>query len=73
MRHGFAPGFVDYKKRCTRLAAASDKVYQLLAHGRWFSLGTPASSTPKTGRHDIAEILLKVALSTKNEMKSNHI
>jgi hypothetical protein len=34
----------------------------LLAHGRWFSLGTPASSTTKTGRHDIAEILLKVAL-----------
>jgi hypothetical protein len=47
------------QKRCTRLAAASDKVYQLLAHGRWFS---PASSTTKTGRHDIAEILLKVAL-----------
>jgi hypothetical protein len=36
-----------------------DRVYQLLAHGRWFS---PASSTTKTGRHDIAEILLKVAL-----------
>jgi hypothetical protein len=30
----------------------------LLAHGRWFSLGTTASSTTKTGRHDIAEILL---------------
>jgi hypothetical protein len=39
------PGFVNDKKRCTRLAAASDKVYQLLAHGRWFSPGTPASST----------------------------
>jgi hypothetical protein len=37
----------------------------LLAHGRWFSPGTPASSTTKTGRHDIAEILLKVALKTK--------
>jgi hypothetical protein len=35
----------------------------LLAHGRWFSPGTPASSTTKTGRHDIAEILLKVALN----------
>jgi hypothetical protein len=41
---------------------ASDKVHQLLAHGRWFSPGTSASSTTKTGRHDIAEILLKVAL-----------
>jgi hypothetical protein len=50
------------QKECTRLAAASDKVYQLLAHGQWFSPGTPASSTTKTGRHDIAEILLKVAL-----------
>jgi hypothetical protein len=32
-----------------------DKVYQLLAYGRGFSLGTPASSTTKTGRHNIAE------------------
>jgi hypothetical protein len=39
--------------------STSDKVYQLHAHGWWFS---PASSTTKTGRHDIAEILLKVAL-----------
>jgi hypothetical protein len=45
-------------------------VYNLLAHGRWFSPGTPASSTTKTGCHDIAEILLKVALNTKNQ--SNH-
>jgi hypothetical protein len=56
------------QKGCTRLAAASDKVYQLLAHGWWFSPGTPASSTTKTGRHDIAEILLKMALNTKNQI-----
>ena len=49
-----------------RLAAASDKVYQLLAQGRWFFPGTPVSSTTKTGRHDIAEILLKVALKHKS-------
>jgi hypothetical protein len=61
------PGFVNYKKRCTRLAAASDKVYQLLAHGRWFSSGTPTYSTTKTVGHDIAEILLKVALNTNNQ------
>jgi len=54
------------QKGCTRLAAASDTVYQLLAHGLWFSPVTPASSTTKTGRHDISEILLKVALNTKN-------
>jgi hypothetical protein len=53
---GFAPSFINYKKWCTRLAATHDKVYQLLAQG------TPASSTTNTGRHDIAEILLKVAL-----------
>jgi hypothetical protein len=47
------------QKRCTRLAAASDKVYQLLAHGRWFSPRTPASSTTKTGRRDIAESCVK--------------
>jgi hypothetical protein len=55
------------QKGCNRLAAASDKVYQLLAHGQWFSPGTLASSTTKTGRYDIAEILLKVALNTKNQ------
>jgi hypothetical protein len=70
---GFAPVFVNYKKGCTRLAAASDKAYQLLAHGCWFSPGTPASSTTKTGRHDIAEILLKVALNTKNQIKAKQI
>jgi hypothetical protein len=57
IRRGFAPGFGNYKKGWTRLTAASDKVYQLLAHGRWFSSGTSASSTTKTGRHDAAEIL----------------
>jgi hypothetical protein len=60
----FGATLCKLQKGCTRLAAASDKAYQLLAHGRWFSPGTPASSTIKTGRHDIAEILLKVALNT---------
>jgi hypothetical protein len=31
-----------------------------------FSPGTPASSTTKTGRNDIAKILLKVALKNQN-------
>jgi hypothetical protein len=56
------------QKGCTRLAAASDKAYQLLAHGGWFPAGTPVSPTTKTGRHDIAEILLKVALNTINQI-----
>jgi hypothetical protein len=42
----------------------------LLAHGRWSPPGTPASSTTKTGRHDIAEIFLKVPLKHN---KSNQI
>ena len=44
-----------------------------LAHGWWFSPGTQASPTTKIGRHDIAEISLKVALYTiKIKSKSNH-
>jgi hypothetical protein len=43
----------------------------LLAHGRWFSPGTPASSTTKSGRHDIAEILLKVALKHQIKKKKS--
>jgi hypothetical protein len=63
----FLAARIFISKNKTRLAAASDKVYRLLAHGRWFSPGTPASSTTKTGCHDIAEILLKVALNTINK------
>ena len=59
-------------KGCTRLAAAMDKDYQLLAHGRWFSSSTPASSTAKTDHHEIAEILLKVALNTKNKKNQSY-
>ena len=32
--------------------------------GQWFSLGTSVSSNNKNDRHDITEILLKVALNT---------
>jgi hypothetical protein len=62
----------NLQKRCTRLAAASDKAYQLLAHGRWFSPGTPASSTTKTGHHEIAELMLKVSLITNNQIDRNY-
>jgi hypothetical protein len=61
--------FVHYKKGCTQLAVVRDKVYQLLAQGRWFSPGTPASSTTKTGCHDVAEILPKVALKHQKSSK----
>jgi len=39
--------------------------------GQWFSPGTPGSSTNKTDRHDITEILLKVAVSIINLTKPN--
>jgi hypothetical protein len=42
----------------------------LLVRGQWFCPGTLASSTTKTGLHDIAEILLKVALNSKNQNQS---
>jgi hypothetical protein len=56
----------------------SENMYQYLVvqytmKHRWFSLGIPASATTKTGRHDIAETLLKVGLSTISQIKSNHI
>ena len=41
-----------------------DKVCQWLATCRWFSLYPQVSSTNETDRHDITEILLKVALNT---------
>ena len=47
--------------RCTRY---SIMFFQWLAKGRKISPGTSFSSTNKTDRHDIAEILLKVALNT---------
>jgi len=34
---------------------------------QWFFPGTPVSPTNKTDRHDITEILLKVALNTINQ------
>jgi hypothetical protein len=52
---------------------ASDTVNQLLTHGRWFSPGTPATSTTKTGHHDIAEILLKVAFKHNKSINQTNI
>jgi hypothetical protein len=41
-----------------------DKACQWHATSRWFSSGSLFSSTNKSDRHDITEILLKVALNT---------
>jgi len=53
--------------------ALSDKVCQCLATCRWFSPGTPVSSISKTDRHEIAEMLLKVALNTINKQANKQI
>ena len=44
-----------------------DKVCQWFTAGQWFSPGTLVSSTNKTDRHDVAEILFKMVLSTINQ------
>jgi hypothetical protein len=51
-----------------------DKDRLLLAAGLWFSPGTQVSSTNKTDRHDITEILLKLAINTikPNQTKPTH-
>ena len=56
VRIPLSPGVLD--------TTLCDKVCQWFATGRWFSLGTPVSPTNKNDRHDIAEILLKVALNS---------
>jgi hypothetical protein len=50
-----------------------DKDCQWLVTGRWFSPGTLVSSTNKTDHHDIAEILLKVVLTTITIRLSLHV
>jgi hypothetical protein len=41
--------------------------------GQRFSPGIPVSSTNKTDRHDITEIVLKVALNTIKQTNKNFI
>ena len=43
-----------------------DKVCQWLPAGRWFSSCIPVSSTNKTDRHEINEIILNVTWNTMN-------
>jgi hypothetical protein len=58
------------RARCTTLC---DKICQWLATAVWISLGPPISSTNKTDRHDITEILLKVALNTIKQTNKTNI
>ena len=54
----------EFESRSILDTTLCDKVCQWVATRRWFSPGTPVSSTNKTDRHDITEILLKVELNT---------
>jgi len=60
---------IPTRERCTTLC---DKVCQWIATGRWNSPGPPVSSTNTTDRHDITEILLKVALNTIKQTTSSY-
>ena len=60
-------------RRCVLATTLCDKFCQWFATGRWFSPGTPVSSTNKTDRHDITEILLKVALNTINHKPEENL
>jgi hypothetical protein len=51
-------------KKHVTVTTSCDKIWQSLVTGLWFSPGTPMSSTNKIVHHDIAEMLLKVALNT---------
>ena len=70
MFHGKLPLIPTYYVTFTTVTEVL--VYKLLAHSRWFSPDTPASSSTKTVRHDIAEILLKVALKHQKSIQINH-
>ena len=53
-----------YVLNLIHISPLCDQVCQWLATGRWFTWGTPVSSTNKTDHRDKTEILLKVVLNT---------
>ena len=66
----FAPESCEFEPRSWRGVLDTtlcDKFCQKLATGRLFSLDSRVYFTNKTDRHDITEILLKVALNTINQ------
>jgi hypothetical protein len=59
--------WISISARCTTLC---DKVCQWLATGQCLFPGPPVSSTDKTDRHDIAEILLTINMHTDLQISS---
>jgi hypothetical protein len=72
IRPGFAPGFVSDKKGCTRLAAASDKVYQLHAHGRVETNKIKKYEENKTTQLASYEYFMKKSLKIPRSNKSKN-
>jgi hypothetical protein len=65
--------WISIRARCITLC---DKVCQWLATGRWFSPGTPVSSTNKTDHHDSCKsnyhtIMYVVSSTPRSERGSN--
>jgi len=70
IRREFAPSLVNYKKGALDSQPQVIKFTSCLPRvGGSLRVLPPASSTTKTGRHDIAEILLRVALNTKIQIQ----
>jgi hypothetical protein len=59
-----SPGDIDTHEEKPEIYMMSSMFRAKYMTGRWFSQGTLVSSTNKIDCHDIAEILLKVALNT---------
>jgi hypothetical protein len=70
LRHKFSIKITYFSQKTFRISIRAryttlcDKVCHWLVTGRWFSLGPLVSSTYKTDRYNITEILLTVALNT---------
>ena len=73
LRRGFAPGFVNYKKGALDSQQHVIKFTSCLPMVGGFFPGTVAFSTTKTGRHDIAEISLKLALKHQKSINQSNL
>ena len=56
---------VGFTTICAISVYHRDEVCQWLATDQWFYSDTPVSSTNKTDRHDITDIVLKIRVITK--------
>ena len=73
IRRGFAPSFVNYKKGALDSQPQVIKFTSCLPMVGGSLRVLPGTSTTKTGRHDIAEILLKVGSKHQKSIKINLI